>query len=69
MDPQNNVVACKSACAAFNKEEYCCSGAHSTPQTCSPTTYSMTFKKLALTPIDTLTTMKLVRSLLQELTT
>ncbi|KAL0665109.1 hypothetical protein Bca4012_101947 [Brassica carinata] len=45
MGPQNNVAACKSACAAFNKEEYCCTGAHSTPQTCSPTTYSMTFKK------------------------
>ncbi|KAJ4883806.1 thaumatin-like protein 3 [Raphanus sativus] len=35
MDPQNNnVVACKSACQAFNKPEYCCTGA-----------YSKTFKK------------------------
>ncbi|KFK41942.1 hypothetical protein AALP_AA2G192200 [Arabis alpina] len=45
MDPHNNVAACKSACAAFNKEEYCCSGAHATPQTCSPTNYSVIFKK------------------------
>ncbi|CAH2067338.1 unnamed protein product [Thlaspi arvense] len=45
MDTQNNVAACKSACAAFNKEEYCCSGAHSTPETCSPTNFSMIFKK------------------------
>ncbi|CAG9807634.1 unnamed protein product [Chironomus riparius] len=27
-------VACKSACAAFNTDEYCCRGAHNTPQTC-----------------------------------
>ncbi|KAH7847334.1 hypothetical protein Vadar_024844 [Vaccinium darrowii] len=40
-----SVVACKSACAAFNKPEYCCTGNHSTPQTCSPTQYSQMFKK------------------------
>ncbi|KAJ4963972.1 hypothetical protein NE237_023911 [Protea cynaroides] len=38
------VVACKSACAAFNSSEYCCTGDHSTPQTCSPTPYSKIFK-------------------------
>lgn len=38
------VVACKSACAAFNTPEYCCTGDHSTPQTCSPTQYSQLFK-------------------------
>ncbi|XP_042494129.1 pathogenesis-related thaumatin-like protein 3.5 [Macadamia integrifolia] len=38
------VVACKSACDAFNSPEYCCTGAHSTPQTCSPTRYSQLFK-------------------------
>jgi len=40
----NLVVACKSACTAFNTAEYCCTGDHSTPQTCSPTRYSMMFK-------------------------
>ncbi|KAA8537670.1 hypothetical protein F0562_027340 [Nyssa sinensis] len=40
-----SVVACKSACAAFNTPEYCCTGSHSTPQTCSPTQYSEIFKK------------------------
>ncbi|XP_062160230.1 pathogenesis-related thaumatin-like protein 3.5 isoform X2 [Alnus glutinosa] len=39
-----SVVACKSACAAFNTDEFCCTGDHSTPQTCSPTQYSALFK-------------------------
>ncbi|PIN01058.1 hypothetical protein CDL12_26437 [Handroanthus impetiginosus] len=44
VDDSGGVVACKSACAAFNTPEYCCSGDHSTPQTCSPTNYSKLFK-------------------------
>ncbi|GAB4833562.1 Thaumatin-like protein 1, partial [Ancistrocladus abbreviatus] len=39
-----NVVACKSACLAFNTLEYCCTSAHSTPETCLPTKYSKIFK-------------------------
>ncbi|KAG2411225.1 hypothetical protein I3760_Q019800 [Carya illinoinensis] len=39
-----SVVACKSACAAFNTDEFCCTGGHSSPQTCSPTRYSEIFK-------------------------
>jgi len=38
------VIACKSACEAFGTPEYCCTGDHNTPQTCSPTQYSMIFK-------------------------
>ncbi|KAM5564804.1 pathogenesis-related thaumatin-like protein 3.5 [Rosa sericea] len=38
------VVACKSACEAFNAPEFCCTGDHATPQTCSPTQYSAMFK-------------------------
>lgn len=38
------VVACKSACAAFNTTEFCCTGEHATPATCSPTHYSEIFK-------------------------
>ncbi|XP_021737326.1 pathogenesis-related protein 5-like [Chenopodium quinoa] len=38
------VVACKSACAAFNTPEYCCTGNHGSPQTCAPTHYSEMFK-------------------------
>nr|GMC53336.1 pathogenesis-related protein 5-like [Ipomoea batatas] len=39
-----SVVACKSACAQFNTPEYCCTGDHNTPATCSPTQYSQIFK-------------------------
>ncbi|KAI3909817.1 hypothetical protein MKW92_004721 [Papaver armeniacum] len=39
-----NVVACKSACAAFNAPEFCCTETHSTPDTCVPTRYSEMFK-------------------------
>ncbi|KAE9457068.1 hypothetical protein C3L33_11021, partial [Rhododendron williamsianum] len=38
------VVACKSACEAFDTPEFCCTGDHSTPGTCSPTQYSEMFK-------------------------
>ncbi|CAN6932202.1 unnamed protein product [Brassica oleracea] len=45
MDPRTGIVAaCKSACAAFNAPEFCCTGAHATPQTCSPTHFSAVFK-------------------------
>lgn len=30
------VVACKSSCLATSSHEFCCTGAHSTPDTCSP---------------------------------
>ncbi|XP_059314371.1 thaumatin-like protein 1 isoform X1 [Lycium ferocissimum] len=36
--------ACRSACEAFNKPEYCCSGAYNTPATCKPSMYSQMFK-------------------------
>ncbi|XP_073134207.1 pathogenesis-related protein 5-like [Henckelia pumila] len=38
------VVACKSACAAFDRPEFCCTGQYSTARTCSPTQYSQIFK-------------------------
>jgi hypothetical protein len=38
------VIACKSACLAFNTDQYCCRNAYGTPATCPPTTYSQTFK-------------------------
>ncbi|KAL3505261.1 hypothetical protein ACH5RR_035102 [Cinchona calisaya] len=44
IDSAGAVVACKSACAAFNRPEFCCTGDHSTPGTCSPTEYSKMFK-------------------------
>ncbi|PON86267.1 Thaumatin [Trema orientale] len=38
------VVGCMSACMAFNKPEYCCTGKYGGPQTCKPTNYSKVFK-------------------------
>ncbi|CDY26681.1 BnaA06g13410D [Brassica napus] len=38
-----NVVACKSACAAFNKPEYCCTGAFDKPETSCPKAYSYAY--------------------------
>jgi hypothetical protein len=38
------VIACKSACTAFNEPQYCCTGDYSTPATCPPTTYSEFFE-------------------------
>ncbi|XP_078150626.1 thaumatin-like protein 1 [Carex rostrata] len=39
-----SVVACKSACVAFNTDEYCCRGAYDKPTTCKSTNYSKIFK-------------------------
>lgn len=38
------VVACNSACNAFNTDRYCCRGAYNTPETCPPFDYSEAFK-------------------------
>ncbi|XP_028791004.1 thaumatin-like protein 1b [Neltuma alba] len=39
-----SVIACKSACTAFNQPQYCCSGEFNTPEKCPPTQYSKMFK-------------------------
>ncbi|KAM4073012.1 hypothetical protein ACB094_11G183900 [Castanea mollissima] len=44
-----HVVACKSACLAFNTPEYCCTGAYATPNSCKPTNYSKVFKAVCPT--------------------
>ncbi|KAK3126867.1 hypothetical protein QOZ80_7AG0564320 [Eleusine coracana subsp. coracana] len=38
-------IGCKSACGAFNTDEYCCRGAYGGPGTCKPSTYSLLFKQ------------------------
>ncbi|CAH2037032.1 unnamed protein product [Thlaspi arvense] len=38
------VVACKSACSAFNSPQYCCTGSFGNPLSCKPTAYSKIFK-------------------------
>ncbi|KAK4946392.1 hypothetical protein LTR10_014590 [Elasticomyces elasticus] len=37
---------CLSACAKWNKDQYCCTGSHDTPATCSPSDYSTQAKKV-----------------------
>lgn len=37
-------TGCRSACDAFGRPEYCCSGAYASPGTCRPTAYSQLFK-------------------------
>ncbi|XP_062003560.1 thaumatin-like protein 1b [Rosa rugosa] len=39
------VIACKSACLAFNEPKYCCTPPNNTPETCPPTNYSQIFKE------------------------
>jgi len=55
--PNGWAVACKSACEAFNTDQYCCRGAYNTPQTCKssnwPTNY-LPFSRLRV-PMLTVT--------------
>ncbi|CAK7331921.1 unnamed protein product [Dovyalis caffra] len=39
------VIACKSACLAFNQPQFCCTGEFSTPDKCLATNYSKVFKQ------------------------
>lgn len=39
-----SVIGCKSACLAFNRPEFCCTGPYDSPATCKPTSYSLFFK-------------------------
>ncbi|KAJ8645082.1 hypothetical protein MRB53_006830 [Persea americana] len=44
LDRSGAVVACKSACLAFNLDVFCCRNAYGTPDKCKPTLYSKMFK-------------------------
>jgi hypothetical protein len=37
------VIACMSACEAFNTDQYCCRGAYNTPQTCKSSTWPVNY--------------------------
>ncbi|KAI0513891.1 hypothetical protein KFK09_009923 [Dendrobium nobile] len=43
-DDEGKSVACRSACEAFGKPEFCCSGEYGNPNTCKPSSYSEFFK-------------------------
>ncbi|CAI0376253.1 unnamed protein product, partial [Linum tenue] len=38
------VAPCRSACEAFGDPRFCCADAYATPETCSPSVYSLFFK-------------------------
>lgn len=39
-------VGCKSACLAFNTDQYCCRGAHNRPETCNPRTWPRDYTRV-----------------------
>lgn len=39
-DDQGNVSGCMSACTKFNTDEYCCTGAFNSPNTCSTNSFA-----------------------------
>ncbi|XP_038694441.1 osmotin-like protein [Tripterygium wilfordii] len=42
---QGAVVACKSACEAFNTDEFCCRNNYNSPETCRGSSFSEFFKR------------------------
>lgn len=42
---KGEVVACKSACLAFDNDKFCCRGAYGSPEKCRPNVYSKIFKE------------------------
>ncbi|XP_021737890.1 thaumatin-like protein [Chenopodium quinoa] len=43
-DARGNVVACKSACLAFDMDRFCCRNEYGSPEKCKPSLYSSLFK-------------------------
>jgi len=43
VDGSGRIVACKSACEAFNTDQYCCRGAYSTAATCIPSQWPVNY--------------------------
>ncbi|KAL5062176.1 hypothetical protein RYX36_023913 [Vicia faba] len=41
---KGRIVGCKSACMAFHKPEFCCTGVFNSPRMCGPSSYSKVFK-------------------------
>ncbi|KAL3833190.1 hypothetical protein ACJIZ3_007926 [Penstemon smallii] len=44
LNGRGEVVACKSACLAYNLDSFCCRNAYGSPDKCRPTVYSKLFK-------------------------
>jgi hypothetical protein len=45
-DGSGRVVACVSACTAFNTDQYCCRGAYGNPQTCNPAQWPVNYSAI-----------------------
>jgi hypothetical protein len=43
LDASGRVVACKSACEAFNTDQYCCRGAYNSAATCNPSNWPVDY--------------------------
>ena len=43
IDASGRTVACKSACEAFNTDQYCCRGAYATAATCNPAQWPVNY--------------------------
>lgn len=44
LNSNGDVVACKSACLAFNADAFCCRNQYGSPEKCKPSLYSKMFK-------------------------
>lgn len=44
-DAAGRIVACKSACEAFNTDQFCCRGAFGTAATCNPSNWPVNYAK------------------------
>ncbi|KAM1824342.1 hypothetical protein ACFX13_023941 [Malus domestica] len=44
LNDEGEVVACKSACLAFDTDSFCCRNKYGTPEKCKPSVYSKIFK-------------------------
>ncbi|CAG9855906.1 unnamed protein product [Phyllotreta striolata] len=45
LNEDGKVIGCKSACLAFNTDEYCCRGAHGTSETCKSSDWPKDYPK------------------------
>ncbi|KZV45652.1 hypothetical protein F511_02312 [Dorcoceras hygrometricum] len=45
LNKNREVVACKSACLAFNLDTFCCRNEYGSPDKCRPSVYSKMFKE------------------------
>ncbi|KAK8937645.1 Thaumatin-like protein [Platanthera guangdongensis] len=45
LDKGGDVIACKSACLAFDRDVFCCRESYGSPEKCKPSMYSKLFKE------------------------